>query len=65
MEKKTSDELDSDTATVVDGGEDEKESVELPEHACTYCGISDPACVVRCNKTKKWFCNGRGNTSGR
>lgn len=41
------------------------DSEELPEHACAYCGISDPACVVRCNKTKKWFCNGRGNTSGR
>ncbi|KAM3179369.1 hypothetical protein ACTXT7_000673 [Hymenolepis weldensis] len=40
------------------------DSEELPEHACAYCGISDPACVVRCNKTKKWFCNGRGNTSG-
>ncbi|KAM7537063.1 hypothetical protein Aperf_G00000067545 [Anoplocephala perfoliata] len=61
--EKTSDGADSDNATVIDGGEEEK-PVELPEHACTYCGISDPACVVRCNKTKKWFCNGRGNTSG-
>ncbi|VEL26902.1 unnamed protein product, partial [Protopolystoma xenopodis] len=26
--------------------------------------IYDPACVVFCNTTKKWFCNGRGNTSG-
>ncbi|CAH8433276.1 unnamed protein product [Schistosoma rodhaini] len=40
-------------------------SVDLPEHACAYCGIHDPACVVFCNTTKKWFCNGRGNTSGR
>ncbi|CAH8433241.1 unnamed protein product [Schistosoma rodhaini] len=39
-------------------------SVDLPEHACAYCGIHDPACVVFCNTTKKWFCNGRGNTSG-
>ncbi|CAG5115158.1 unnamed protein product [Candidula unifasciata] len=37
---------------------------DLPVHACTYCGIHDPACVVFCNATKKWFCNGRGNTSG-
>uniref|UniRef100_A0A0V0J7I1 Regulator of nonsense transcripts 1 n=1 Tax=Schistocephalus solidus TaxID=70667 RepID=A0A0V0J7I1_SCHSO len=37
---------------------------ELPEHACAYCGISDPAAVVYCNTTKKWFCNSRGNTSG-
>ena len=39
---------------------------ELPEHACRYCGIHNPACVVRCNfaSCRKWFCNGRGNTSG-
>lgn len=29
-----------------------------------YCGIHDPAAVVQCIQTKKWFCNGRGNTSG-
>ena len=38
---------------------------ELPAHACAYCGIHDQAAVVFCNTTKKWFCNGRGNTSGR
>ncbi|KAL6052356.1 ATP-dependent helicase NAM7 [Balamuthia mandrillaris] len=39
---------------------------ELPEHACRYCGIHNPACVVRCNfpSCRKWFCNGRGHTSG-
>ncbi|KAJ8304424.1 hypothetical protein KUTeg_018007 [Tegillarca granosa] len=37
---------------------------DLPKHACSYCGIHDPGCVVFCNTTKKWFCNGRGNTSG-
>ncbi|VDM35032.1 unnamed protein product [Hydatigera taeniaeformis] len=37
---------------------------ELPEHACAYCGICDPASVVLCTNSKKWFCNGRGNTSG-
>lgn len=36
----------------------------LPEHACKYCGVSDESCVVRCNTCKKWFCNGRGSTSG-
>eukprot|EP00667_Euglena_gracilis_P001144 EG_transcript_1144 len=38
----------------------------LPEWACMYCGIHDPACVVRCNVSgcKKWFCNSRGRTSG-
>lgn len=34
-------------------------------NALRYCGIHDPASVVFCNSTKKWFCNGRGNTSGR
>lgn len=31
-----------------------------------YCGVHSPASVVRCNfpSCKKWFCNGRGNTSG-
>lgn len=39
-------------------------SKELPEYACKYCGIHEPNCVVMCNLCKKWFCNGRGNTSG-
>lgn len=39
-------------------------SKDLPKHACQYCGIHDPACVVLCNATKKWFCNGRGGSSG-
>lgn len=36
------------------------------EHACRYCGVTNPACVVRCNvpSCRKWFCNSRGNTSG-
>lgn len=47
--------------------DDEEESFadkELPPHACRYCGIHDPASVVFDNTDKKWFCNGRGNTSG-
>lgn len=38
----------------------------LPDHACKYCGIHNPACVVRCNfpACRKWFCNSRGKTSG-
>lgn len=38
---------------------------ELPKHACAYCGIHNPAAVVLCNGTKKWFSNGRGKTNGR
>lgn len=30
---------------------------ELPAHACCYCGVHNPACVVRCIKSGKWFCN--------
>lgn len=37
---------------------------ELPAHACKYCGIHEPSTVVMCNGCKKWFCNGRGSTSG-
>ena len=39
---------------------------ELPKHACSYCGIHNPSCVVHCNvaSCKKWFCNNRGNTTG-
>lgn len=37
---------------------------DLPAHACRYCCLHDPGCVVMCNVCKKWFCNGRGNTSG-
>ncbi|EDQ92857.1 uncharacterized protein MONBRDRAFT_650, partial [Monosiga brevicollis MX1] len=36
----------------------------LPAHACSYCGIHDPASVVKCLDTNRWFCNSRGNTSG-
>ncbi|XP_054714486.1 regulator of nonsense transcripts 1-like [Uloborus diversus] len=44
--------------------EDQYYTKDLPEHACKYCGIHDPSCVVQCNICKRWFCNGRGNTSG-
>lgn len=26
---------------------------------CSYCGIHNPACVVKCLTSGKWFCNGR------
>ena len=48
--------------------EDDEDAVlpneELPAHACKYCGIHEPSTVVMCNICKKWFCNGRGSTSG-
>jgi len=27
--------------------------VDLPEYACTYCGLSDQACVVKCVESGK------------
>ena len=39
--------------------EDKTTHGEQPAHACSYCGISNPACVVRCKKTNKWFCNSK------
>lgn len=51
-------------ANILDENEDDGPvDVELPEYACSYCGLSDPACVVKCIETGKWFCNGRGSTS--
>lgn len=39
------------------------EHEHLPDHACSYCGISNPSSVVKCIPCNKWFCNSRGNTS--
>jgi regulator of nonsense transcripts 1 len=36
---------------------DHYDELNLPEYACRYCGIHDPACVAHCVETKKWFCN--------
>eukprot|EP00286_Rhodomonas_abbreviata_P001930 CAMPEP_0181290586 /NCGR_PEP_ID=MMETSP1101-20121128/1491_1 /TAXON_ID=46948 /ORGANISM="Rhodomonas abbreviata, Strain Caron Lab Isolate" /LENGTH=993 /DNA_ID=CAMNT_0023394877 /DNA_START=39 /DNA_END=3016 /DNA_ORIENTATION=- len=41
--------------------QDEDATKELPAHACSYCGIHNPACVVRCIKSGKWFCNSSSN----
>lgn len=41
------------------------DTIDLPPYACCYCGIHNPASVVKCLTTNKWFCNGRtlGSTS--
>ncbi|CAM9439699.1 unnamed protein product, partial [Pylaiella littoralis] len=44
--------------------DDYAKDVEAPEWACRFCGIHDPACVVRCVESGKWFCNSCGNASG-
>lgn len=33
------------------------------EHACAYCGVFNPQCVIKCNLCNKWFCND-GDSSG-
>lgn len=69
-----------DTASIITGvesialnaedfdGEDINEEdyleVEAAEWACKFCGISDPACVVKCVESNKWFCNSCGTSSG-
>uniref|UniRef100_A0A8R1DME5 Upf1 domain-containing protein n=1 Tax=Caenorhabditis japonica TaxID=281687 RepID=A0A8R1DME5_CAEJA len=52
------DESDSDKSSYEDGPK------KLPEHACRYCGISDPVCVAKCTVCNKWFCNSSSGTSG-
>lgn len=56
---------DEDTSsTLSDSSTDAYSLVSLPPHACSYCGIHHAASVVCCLTCQKWFCNGRGNTSG-
>eukprot|EP00960_Hanusia_phi_P060075 764389-Hanusia_phi.AAC.8 len=54
-------ELDFKETFDEDALHDDEGSRELPAHACAYCGIHNPSCVVRCIKTGKWFCNSSGN----
>ncbi|KAI6036387.1 ATP dependent helicase [Pisolithus microcarpus] len=54
--------IDDDFDAVLDDLKDEG-TVDLPPHACSYCGIHSPASVVKCLVCSKWFCNSRGNTS--
>lgn len=43
---------------------DEKHEIERPQYACSYCGISNPSCVVKCEICNKWFCNGKMGNRG-
>jgi len=53
---------DPDSADSDSGGEEEDPDGPPPPHACSYCGIRDPACVVKCVASDKWFCNSRHST---
>jgi len=44
---------------VIEDGVVRNAMVDLPETACNYCGISDPASVAKTKADGKWFCNGR------
>ncbi|KAF7311201.1 Regulator of nonsense transcripts 1 [Mycena kentingensis (nom. inval.)] len=54
--------IEEDFDAVLDDLKDDG-AVDLPPHACSYCGIHSPASVVKCLVCAKWFCNSRGNTS--
>jgi len=62
------DDLESLASHAVNGingqaGQQQEGEVELPAHACAYCGIHNPGSVVKCLSCAKWFCSARGNTS--
>ncbi|KAF4555837.1 RNA helicase-like protein [Elsinoe fawcettii] len=61
------DDLESLASAAVNGGDGglapKQEEVELPPHACAYCGIHNESSVVKCLSCNKWFCSARGNTS--
>ena len=63
------DDVESLASHAVNGGangkaaQGQEEEVELPAHACSYCGIHNPGAVVKCLTCSKWFCSARGNTS--
>lgn len=37
---------------------------DRPYYACSYCGISNASCVVKCEICNKWFCNGKLGNRG-
>jgi regulator of nonsense transcripts 1 len=57
---------DGDTDTYADQDADLTafDQSQLPEHACAFCGIHDPACVLQDIKSGKWFCNATGLMPG-
>ncbi|KAG4306479.1 hypothetical protein PORY_000467 [Pneumocystis oryctolagi] len=58
--------LNDGHTNVRDTYEESKETIDeenLPDWACSYCGIHTPSSVLKCLTCDKWFCNSRGNTS--
>ena len=52
----------SESANALSGSKSGEDGFAV--NACQYCGLHDPASVVQCNICHRWFCNGKGNTSG-
>lgn len=60
--------FDSDTEAAALDQQDDNELGQtvagaVAEHACAYCGIDSPKCVIKCNSCNKWFCNSKNGTS--
>lgn len=53
----------SEGAVIVKNEEVEKKK-ERPAHACAYCGVSSPDCVLKCCCCGKYFCNSPCNSGG-
>ena len=49
LEELEDEELEDDEEDFINR-EEERED-KTPAHACSFCGISNPACVARCKKT--------------
>ncbi|KAG0686641.1 ATP-dependent RNA helicase, partial [Pichia californica] len=39
-------------------------NISKPYYSCSYCGISNTSCVVKCEICNKWFCNGKMGNRG-
>lgn len=44
----------------------EEDNITTPQdvYSCSYCGISNSSCVVKCEICNKWFCNGKLGNRG-
>jgi regulator of nonsense transcripts 1 len=64
------DDEESVDSSLLDEDDEEENPIDpydestLPEYACRYCGIHDPAAVAKCVESKKWFCNGSNYNGG-
>jgi regulator of nonsense transcripts 1 len=62
-EEEEDDDAFSDDSSA-DSDDEDLEDMDLPEHACAYCGIHSPETVAKCLGCSKWFCNAKTPGSG-